>query len=102
MQVQKQVYPNSNNRLELREEGIPLRWLADLVSSCLAEIPENERDTAKVQGYDSLRVTHSHTLSPVEMLQVKRQELEAKLSELRDLLVVPTAENLERARELLK
>lgn len=106
MQKQKQVYPSSEvPRMELRAEGIPLRWFNEWATTCLAHIPKEEQESAVVHGYDSLRVVYVHTPTEVERLMDARLLLEEKLREIKGLLGTlgqPSPEELARIRELLK
>lgn len=88
-------------------EGVPFRWLETLVQEIKARIPdEEEQKTCMVYGTEALRAEYNHTLSPVEALTERVEDLEARRREAKGLLPregeTLRPEELARLRQLLE
>lgn len=65
----KQVYPSRDNGQRTGDDEIPFRAAFSMLQTIVNNIPEGERDSARITGWKSLRLVHDHTDSAQEVAE---------------------------------
>lgn len=84
----RQIYPSpAVPALDVREGGVPYRWLEALVQNIKRTLnSEEEENSCRFHGMEHLRATYDKTLSPLDQALKATATLEERLREIRGLL----------------
>jgi len=88
-----------------RENGVPVNWLATILTHIKAEIPDDEEAGAVIRGLGACTVSWPHTLSETEQLQATVAEMQRQLGNIKTLLPIEGGVSpavADKMRELLK